>query len=159
MKREYSTASIADFLSDDPEYVLGQLLINDEFETTDLQKNAWRREIEILQSQLYDFPDGEIAFEYTIPRIGHRIDVVCIIRGIIFLLEFKVGDKVYKKATDDQVVDYALDLKYFHEASQNRYIVPISVSTEAPNAENRIFFMEDQIAEVLHSNKKKLAVQ
>ena len=63
MKREYYTASIADFLSDDPEYVLGQLLINDEFETTDLQKNAWRREIEILQSQLYDFPDGEIAFE------------------------------------------------------------------------------------------------
>lgn len=157
MKREYYTASIADFLSDDPEYVLGQLLINDEFETTDLQKNAWRREIEILQSQLYDFPDGEIAFEYTIPRIGHRIDVVCIIRGIIFLLEFKVGDKVYKKATDDQVVDYALDLKYFHEASQNRYIVPISVSTEAPNAENRIFFMEDQIAEVLHSNKKKIS--
>lgn len=157
MKREYYTASIADFLSDDPEYVLGQLLINDEFETTDLQKNAWRREIEILQGQLYDFPDGEIAFEYTIPRIGHRIDVVCIIRGIIFLLEFKVGDKVYKKATDDQVVDYALDLKYFHEASQNRYIVPISVSTEAPNAENRIFFMEDQIAEVLHSNKKTIS--
>lgn len=157
MKREYYTASIADFLSDDPEYVLGQLLINDEFETTDLQKNAWRSEIEILQSQLYDFPDGEIAFEYTIPRIGHRIDVVCIIRGIIFLLEFKVGDKVYKKATDDQVVDYALDLKYFHEASQNRYIVPISVSTEAPNAENRIFFMEDQIAEVLHSNKKTIS--
>lgn len=157
MKREYYTASIADFLSDDPEYVLGQLLINDEFETTDLQKNAWRKEIEILQSQLYDFPDGEIAFEYTIPRIGHRIDVVCIIRGIIFLLEFKVGDKVYKKATDDQVVDYALDLKYFHEASQNRYIVPISVSTEAPNAENRIFFMEDQIAEVLHSNKKTIS--
>lgn len=157
MKREYYTASIADFLSDDPEYVLGQLLINDEFETTDLQKNAWRREIEILQSQLYDFPDGEIAFEYTIPRIGHRIDVVCIICGIIFLLEFKVGDKVYKKATDDQVVDYALDLKYFHEASQNRYIVPISVSTEAPNAENRIFFMEDQIAEVLHSNKKTIS--
>lgn len=80
-----------------------------------------------------------------------------IIRGIIFLLEFKVGDKVYKKATDDQVVDYALDLKYFHEASQNRYIVPISVSTEAPNAENRIFFMEDQIAEVLHSNKKTIS--
>ena len=64
---------------------------------------------------------------------------------------------MYKKATDDQVVDYALDLKYFHEASQNRYIVPISVSTEAPNAENRIFFMEDQIAEVLHSNKKTIS--
>ena len=156
MKREYYAASIDDFLSDAPEYILGQLLINSEFETTDLQKNAWRREIEILREQLCDFTDGEVAFEYTIPRIGHRIDVVCIIRGIIFLLEFKVGDKAYKKATDDQVVDYALDLKYFHESSQNRYIVPISVSTEAPNTENHICFTEDHIAEVLHSNRKTI---
>lgn len=156
MKREYYAASIDDFLSDAPEYILGQLLINNEFETTDLQKNAWRREIEILREQLCDFTDGEVAFEYTIPRIGHRIDVVCIIRGIIFLLEFKVGDKAYKKATDDQVVDYALDLKYFHESSQNRYIVPISVSTEAPNAENHICFTEDHIAEALHSNRKTI---
>ena len=62
MKREYYAASIDDFLSDAPEYILGQLLINSEFETTDLQKNAWRREIEILREQLCDFTDGEVAF-------------------------------------------------------------------------------------------------
>lgn len=95
MKRAYYTSSISEFLAADEDFVLGQLLINDEFETSDLQKNSWRQEIQILQEQLSDFPNGEIAFEYTIPRIGHRIDVVCLINGIILLLEFKVGDKLY----------------------------------------------------------------
>ncbi|MEG0108239.1 MAG: hypothetical protein RR705_05245, partial [Lachnospiraceae bacterium] len=100
--------------------ILGQLLINDEFETTDLQKNAWRKEIAILKEQLVDFAHGDICFEYTIPRIGHRIDAVCIVNGVIILLEFKVGDSAHKKTTEDQVMDYALDLKYFHEASKER---------------------------------------
>ena len=153
MHREYYSASIKDFLAADPEIVLGQLMIRDEFSTTDLQKNAWRKEISILQSQLQPFSDGEIAFEYTIPRIGHRIDVVCIIRGVIFLLEFKVGNKEFKKVIEDQVMDYALDLKYFHEMSCDRYIVPISIPTEAPAAEKSIRFMDDKIAEVICCNK------
>lgn len=156
MKREYYSNSISSFLTADPEYVLGQLLINDAFETTDLQKNAWKREICILQTELASFPDGEIAFEYTIPRIGHRIDVVCIISGIIFLLEYKVGDREYKKSAEDQVMDYALDLKYFHEVSNERYLVPISVPTEALAVENRLQVMEDKICEVLYCNKENI---
>lgn len=141
MQREYYSASIKDFLAMDAEIILGKLMIHDEFSTSDLQKNSWRKEITILQEQLRTFEDGEIAFEYTIPRIGHRIDVVCIICGVIFLLEFKVGECEYKKATDDQVMDYALDLKYFHEKSAGRYIVPISVPTEAPRANNTLHMM------------------
>lgn len=153
MKREYYSNSLSSFLASEPENILGQLLINDEFETTDLQKNAWRSEISILQVELSGFTEGEIAFEYTIPRIGHRIDVVCIISGVIFLLEYKVGDREYKRSTENQVMDYALDLKYFHEASSNRYIVPISIPTEAPNVENHLSVMEDRICEVLCCNK------
>lgn len=156
MKREYYSNSISSFLTADSEYILGQLLINDEFETTDLQKNAWKKEISILQTELAGFPDGEVAFEYTIPRIGHRIDVVCIISGVIFLLEYKVGDREYKKPTEDQVMDYALDLKYFHEASNGRYIVPISIPTEAPAAENHLQVMEDKICGVLRCNKENI---
>lgn len=74
MKREYYSNSLSSFLASEPENILGQLLINDEFETTDLQKNAWKSEISILQVELSGFTEGEIAFEYTIPRIGHRID-------------------------------------------------------------------------------------
>ena len=87
MQREYYHSSIESFLGEDAERILGKLLIHDEFETTDLQKNAWREEIAILKDQLSAIPQGEIAFEYTIPRIGHRVDTVCIINGIIFLLE------------------------------------------------------------------------
>lgn len=159
MQREYYSASIKDFLSTDTETVLGQLMIRDEFSTTDLQKNAWRKEINILQEQLKSFEVGEIAFEYTIPRIGHRIDVVCIIGGVIILLEFKVGDKEYKKAAKDQVMDYALDLKYFHEMSAERYIIPIIVSTEAPTIENRLCIMEDKITDVLLCNKVNIGLE
>jgi len=156
MHREYYSSSIANFLSNDVESILGQLLIRDEFATSDLQKNSWRKEINILQEQLRSFKDGNIIFEYTIPRIGHRIDVVCIIRGIIVLLEFKVGDSEYKKSTDDQVMDYALDLKYFHEMSAGRYIIPISIPTEAPTENNSLHIMDDKVATVLRCNKENI---
>lgn len=157
MRREYYSSSIKSFLKAEDDAILGQLLINDEFETTDLQKNAWRKEIAILKEQLVDFAHGDICFEYTIPRIGHRIDVVCIVNGVIILLEFKVGDSAHKKTTEDQVMDYALDLKYFHEASKERYIIPFSIPTEAPEVENELALMDDKIAKVFLCNKKNIA--
>lgn len=133
-------------------------MVSDEFSTTDLQKNAWRKEIDILQDQLRSVENGDIAFEYTIPRMGHRIDVVCIIHGLIFLLEFKVGDREYRKSTADQVMDYALDLKYFHELSADRYIIPISIPTEAPSVCNEVSFMEDKISDVLKCTKDNIGL-
>lgn len=131
-------------------------MINDEFETTDLQKMAWRSEIQILKEQLFEFSHGDIIFEYTIPRMGHRVDVICIIEGIIFLLEFKVGDKEYKKSTTDQVMDYALDLKYFHDKSRTRYLVPINVSTKAVEIQNEYYCMSDNIHNTLFCNEENI---
>lgn len=145
-------------MDEKPETLLGKLMVSDEFSTTDLQKNAWRKEIDILQDQLRSVENGDIAFEYTIPRMGHRIDVVCIIHGLIFLLEFKVGDSEYRKSTADQVMDYALDLKYFHELSADRYIIPISIPTEAPSVCNEVSFMEDKISNVLKCTKDNIGL-
>lgn len=133
-------------------------MINDEFETTDLQKMAWRSEIQILKEQLFEFSHGDIIFEYTIPRMGHRVDVICIIEGIIFLLEFKVGDKEYKKSTTDQVMDYALDLKYFHDKSRTRYLVPINVSTKAVEIQNEYYCIKpiDEAARLLRSAERNV---
>lgn len=158
MERAYWSSTIEDFLKTTTENIKGQLLNNDVFQTTDPQKGAWEREITILKKQLEDFKHGNIIFEYTIPRIGHRIDVVCIINGIIFLLEFKAGDKKnkYEKSTDDQVMDYALDLKYFHEMSLNKYIVPINVSIKAPEESFHISIMNDRILEVNHCNESNI---
>lgn len=104
MRRDYYSSSIEQFLKTDEEIILGKLLINDEFETTDLQKNSWQKEISILKVQLLPFGQGDISFEFTIPRIGHRIDVVCIIDGVIFLLEFKVGESEFKKAANSMAL-------------------------------------------------------
>ena len=158
MQRAYYSARIREFVDEKPETLLGKLMVSDEFSTTDLQKNAWRKEIDILQDQLRSVENGDIAFEYTIPRMGHRIDVVCIIRGLIFLLEFKVGDSEYRKSTADQVMDYALDLKYFHELSADRYIIPISIPTEAPSVCNEVSFMEDKISNVLKCMKDNIGL-
>ena len=158
MQRAYYSARIREFVDEKPETLLGKLMVSDEFSTTDLQKNAWRKEIDILQDQLRSVENGDIAFEYTIPRMGHRIDVVCIIHGLIFLLEFKVGDREYRKSTADQVMDYALDLKYFHELSADRYIIPISIPTEAPSVCNEVSFMEDKISNVLKCMKDNIGL-
>lgn len=92
MGRAYYSGSISSFLTAEEDHILGRLMIEDSFRTEDIQKNVWRAEIQILKEQLASLPDGEIAFEFTIPRMGHRVDAVLIIQGIIFLLEFKVGD-------------------------------------------------------------------
>ena len=156
MRRAYYSNSISSFRAAEEDHILGQLMLEESFQTEGLQKNAWRAEIQILKQQLASFLEGEIAFEFTIPRMGRRIDVVLIIEGIIFLLEFKVGDRAYQKSIKDQVMDYALDLKYFHEASRDRTIVPIIVPTEAVEQENTFFLMEDGIAEVLCCNRQNI---
>ena len=156
MGRAYYSGSISSFLMAEEDHILGRLMIEDSFRTEDIQKNAWRAEIQVLKEQLASFPDGEIAFEFTIPRMGHRVDAVLIIQGIIFLLEFKVGDDTYAKSTKDQVMDYALDLKYFHEASRDRTIVPIIVPTEAADQANTLALMEDGIAQVLCCNRHNI---
>jgi DUF2075 family protein len=73
--------------------------------------------------------DGQIIFEYDIPRLGKRVDVVLLYRGIIFCIEFKVGESRILEADVDQVLDYALDLNNFHKFSQEKVIVPILVAT------------------------------
>ena len=70
MQRAYYSSSIASFLAAEEDHILGQLMIEDPFQTEDLQKNTWRTEIRILKQQLASFSDGEIAFEFTIPRMG-----------------------------------------------------------------------------------------
>ncbi len=153
MAKAYYASSIRDFLNSTPITVHGHILIQDEMRATTEQKNVWRDEIAILQEQLRFLPDdGSIIFEYTVPRIGSRIDVVCIIHGIIFVLEFKGNETEYKPEDEEQVIDYALDLKYFHEESEKRYIVPILVPTKAPTAVNRINIFDDKILDVLYAN-------
>ncbi|MBQ6263648.1 MAG: DUF2075 domain-containing protein [Clostridia bacterium] len=157
MPKAYYDNSISGFLNTSDETILGRLLISDEFRTTTEQKNAWRDEICILKKQLSSVPDGSIVFEYTIPRIGDRIDVVCLIRGIVFVLEFKVNQEEYLPYDEEQVVDYCLDLKYFHEESEHRHIVPILVATKAPHFGTTVTIFDDKVVDTILCNETNIA--
>lgn len=123
--------SFSAFLCDAKTSVLGTLINNYHGEVRTTSTEAWQGEISIMQETLACFEDksGSIIFEYDIPRLGKRIDVVLLYRGIIFCIEFKVGETQILEADVDQVLDYALDLKNFHKFSEEKVIVPILVAT------------------------------
>ncbi len=133
MTRAYYSASISNFLQSSIEEILGALSRNNEYALVQMQRNAWIEQIEILRGVLAQH-EGSIYFEYAIPRMGRRIDVVLLIGPVIFVLEFKVGEKEHTTYAFDQVFDYALDLKNFHEASHDQFIAPVLIATEARSA-------------------------
>ena len=130
MKRDYYSDSITGFLGTHSDQILGSLARNSGFEIGLTQRNAWLEEISILKSTLLSHT-GMIYFEYSIPRIGKRIDIVLIIGSVIFVIEFKIGGKDFDLHARDQVWDYALDLKNFHESSHPLFLAPILIATMA----------------------------
>jgi len=135
MNRAYYDDSITNFLKNSPEEIIGNIALKNEFSLEQTQKDAWLAEINILKKVLPTYK-GSIYFEYTIPRMGQRIDVLIIIEAVIFILEFKVGEKEYQSYAIDQVWDYALDLKNFHETSHNKLIAPILIATNAKDVDS-----------------------
>lgn len=157
VKRSYYSNDIQSFLNQDNYSIFGEITTNDQFSAEDLQKNTWNREIEILKRELSQFLDGYIIFEYTIPRIGNRIDNIVIYKGIIFLLEFKVGEKKYSSYAIEQVTDYAFDLSCFHKESHNRLLVPILISTKAHSVKQEIRISKDNVLETICCNEYEIA--
>lgn len=134
MNRAYYSDSITDFLLKSNNEIIGELADNNEFATEQTQKDAWKFQIEYLQNLLTG-QAGSIYFEYAIPRMGKRIDVLLIIKSILFVVEFKVGEKEYPAHAIDQVWDYALDLKNFHETSHDKVIIPVLLATKAKHSD------------------------
>jgi len=130
MRREYYSDTISDFLQRTNDEILGKLAQGNDFALEQTQRDAWLEEIRILKITLQPYK-GSVYFEYSIPRMGKRIDVVLIIGSVIFVLEFKVGEKEFPSSAIDQVWDYALDLKNFHETSHDVYIAPVLIATNA----------------------------
>jgi hypothetical protein len=148
LQAAYYAAPVQTFLSDTADAILGGLARHAQ-DVTALQRYAWTQQIALLKSELANIKEGAIAFEFSIPRMGKRVDTVVIIAGILFLLEFKVGDTVFTAAARDQVTDYALDLKNFHAGSHDHRIVPIVVATKATAVDNQLRWSPDGIAETL----------
>lgn len=157
MQRAYYSATQGDFLAADPNSILGSLTRNHPFSLEDLQRNAWISQIQILQDQLPALSDSFVAFEYAIPRMGKRVDVVIIHSGIVFVLEFKTGEKRHTQHAFVQALDYALDLKNFHEKSHNLVIVPMVIATESASVEMSLHKYADNVCFPVKANKSNIA--
>jgi len=130
MQRAYYSSSIDSFRQTSKDEILGKIVQGSEFAVEGEQRDAWLDEISILREVLSNI-EGSVYFEYSIPRMGRRIDVVLLIGTAIFVLEFKVGEKDFIASAEDQVWDYALDLKNFHETSHDYFIAPVLIATES----------------------------
>ncbi len=155
MNRAYYKNSISNFLLEDLNSILGELSLNHSNNTLeDLQKNAWVQQIEILKDQLKEY-NGAIYFEFSIPRMGKRVDNIIIIDDCIFVLEFKVGSDRYENNAQEQVIDYSLDLKNFHEGSHTANLIPVLVATDASELKNSVSEIKE-LLQVAKCNKTNL---
>lgn len=127
-----------------------------------LQKGAWDAEIQILKDCFCkdSCPDyikeGFIIFEYIIPRLSKRPDVILLINGIVFVIEFKVGEKSASKSQKNQAIGYAEGLKYFHSMSWNMVIAPILVATESSPSKAGLKLNDNNVFGLIVCNKNNL---
>ncbi|MBB6227095.1 DUF2075 family protein [Polymorphobacter multimanifer] len=132
MGRAYFDASAEAFAAADPMAIFGALAAALNFPVEAEQKSAWHFEIAHLQAIARAMPGAQIYLEFAIPRMGRRADAVIVAGGLIFVLEYKVGERDFPRHAVEQVHGYALDLKNFHLTSHDKAIVPILIATEAP---------------------------
>lgn len=157
MNRAYYSAFINDFIIENNDGVFGKISGNYELNKLTIQQsNAWKGEIRILKQAISSF-DGRIYFEFTIPRMGKRVDNILIIDNCIFILEFKIGSNVYDKYAKDQAFDYALDLNNFHEGSHNKIIIPILIADKASDLNNVYKKSFDNLYETIVANESNLS--
>lgn len=139
VRRAYYSSILESFLQRTPDNILGELAHHSGFAIELNQRDAWIRQIEILQEQLTPWSaSGHIFLEFVVPRMGRRIDVVVVIQNAVLVIEFKVGESEFTRAALDQVWDYALDLKNFHEPSHAITIAPILVATEVESGHSAV---------------------
>jgi hypothetical protein len=155
--KSYYHAPVFSFLIEQDEHILGVLAAEHHHSLEEHQRWAWIQQISILKRALSDQLGGHIFLEFYIPRMGKRADTVLVSKNIAFVIEFKVGARGYASSALDQVEDYALDLKNFHEGSHDAAIIPVLVSTNAADqpAPN-VKFANDLVASPISTNASGL---
>lgn len=150
MAINYSNSySIEEFFSISLDHFIRSLEGAFSFHHADLTHNqikAWETEFRDLQTnKILDGLSGRVLFEHRIPGLPQFIDVVLLTEGKIFVIEYKAGARKYEKNDIKQVNGYALRLKYFHSQSNDNWIIPILVATDAPDEESAFRRSEDDM--------------
>jgi len=153
----YYHNSIDQFNLDSTNEIIGSITLSNQFDGTILQNKSWEQQIPILKKSLSGL-SGEIYFEFSIPRMGKRVDTILVVENIVFIIEFKVGERIFYNSDVEQVWDYALDLKNFYKPSHEAVLVPILIATEATQNYTQIEFTshDDKLTKPVKINKDYL---
>lgn len=158
--RYYYNDTISDFLERDNMEIVGKLTLAYTHDINEETLKSWVSEIDTMKEVLRPYVGrGSVYYEYNIPRMGRRADVIILIDGVVFVLEFKTANQKFSREAMVQVWDYAIDLKNFQEGSRNRVLLPILV---VPNEKNcncslELKHFEDNVYEPIHVNAQKLS--
>ena len=157
MLNYYYSDKLSEFQQKLPETIIGEISVNGRLGHINTELYAWEYQIDVLKAILQNY-EGHIFFEFSIPRMGKRVDCLLIIKNIVFVIEFKVGEKVFTNQNIEQVWDYALDLKNFHKPSQSLLLVPILVATLSKNIHLEIISSShnDNLINPLKTNSENL---
>jgi hypothetical protein len=161
----YYRATIAQFLKDSPDKIVGRL--SSAIQHNELQRRqirAWQVEIDVLKSSFTELLNADssaakwsVLMEYPIPRRPKRLDVAILARNVVLCLEFKTEQKAYDLASQRQAEEYALDLRDFHEVSRDKKIAPILVVPKAPTTPPAIECQDDAVAPLRLANSRNLS--
>ena len=161
VNRAYYSAKIAEFLQHTNSHVVGEIGRHHHQDVVIEQSGAWEAQCELLRPVLSQFvdPQNALFMEFGIPRMGKRADVVMVLAGLVFVLEFKVGAKNFNRQDVQQTLDYALDLKHFHSGSHAALVIPVLIATEADesNSKTSLLINHDGLAEPICIPPKALA--
>jgi DUF2075 family protein len=157
MLNYYYSDEISDFLQKGIETIVGEISLNGRLGHINTELYAWEFQIKLLKEVLKN-QKGHLFFEFSIPRMGKRVDCLLIIQNIVFVVEFKVGEKEFINQNIEQVWDYALDLKNFHQPSQTLLLVPVLVATHSKGAPFEIITTshQDNLVNPLKTNAANL---
>ena len=152
-------APLSSFMEEESESIIGKLTQEHSQDLLVQQTNAWQKQIAIIKEALLNYACKEnyVCFEFSIPRMGKRADVVLVIAGVIFVIEFKVGADYFSAADKNQANDYALDLKNFHEGSHDKFIIPVLLATQANTGDQSVYFNSDGVSSLLLTNGNALS--
>lgn len=131
MQRAYVSLVGHDLVTATDDALLGALARHLPFAVEPAQRAAWLFEIAHLKAIAAALPAAQFCLEFAIPRMGRRADAIIVHGGLIFVIEYKVGERDFARHAIEQVHGYALDLKNFHRTSHDKAIVPILIASEA----------------------------
>lgn len=158
MKRAYVSIDTRSLAETSDAELLGQLAAGLPFSLEPAQRAAWEFQIDHLRRLAGELPPAHFFLEFLIPRMGRRADLIIVVEGIIFVIEYKVGARSFDRSSLDQVYGYGLDLKHFHETSHRATVVPILVATHAGAEEQgELIWDEDSLARPIKVNSAGLA--